>query len=156
MIPKSIIIHHTVSSRDKTTIQDIENWHKVRWPGFVSSLGFHIGYHFVILGDGEIVQTRRENEIGAHCIPNDGKIGIALTGNFETEKPSSAQFDALSMLLKRVKKEYGLTDKDVFGHYEKSSTLCPGKELKKWILLNRQLSILQKIVAVLMKLLRKK
>lgn len=152
MIPTSIIIHHTASSRDKTTIKNIDDWHKLRWPGFVSSLGYHVGYHFVILGNGDVVQTRRENEMGAHCIPNDGKIGIALCGNFDTEQPAEAQLNALSPLLTKLKLTYNLTDNDIFGHWQKSATACPGLEMKKWILAYRQLSLLKKLIKALKKI----
>ena len=147
MIPKEIIIHHTASNRDNTTLKDIENWHKARWFGFVSSLGYHIGYHFVIFSNGEIVQTRRENEVGAHAVPNEGRIGIALTGNFEEEKPTDEQLKSLNGLIERLKKDYKI---EVKGHREVSKTLCPGKELHRWLLLNRKISLLKKIVQLLM------
>jgi len=154
MIPKEIIIHHTASSRDKTTLADINAWHKTRWPYFKSSLGYYIGYHFVILGKGEIIQARKENEIGAHCIPNEGKLGIALCGDFETEMPNPSQLTSLEKLLEKLKKEWILKDENIFGHCEKSQTLCPGKEVIKWLNLYRQVSLLKKMIAKLLELLK--
>lgn len=144
MIPKEIIIHHSVSSRDKTKIHDIEEWHKLRWPDFVSSLGWHIGYHFVITGDGKITQTRACSEMGAHSIPNEGRIGICLTGNFEEEEVTKEQTNSLVGLLERLKIELSLDDTKIFGHREKGKTLCPGKNLMKWVNLYRKVGFLQK------------
>jgi N-acetyl-anhydromuramyl-L-alanine amidase AmpD len=152
MIPKEIVIHHTASSRDNTTVKNIDDWHKLRWADFRGSLGYWIGYHYVILGNGEVVQTRRDNEMGAHCIPNDGKIGIALTGNFDIEAPSEAQLNSLSPLLTKLKLNYGLTDNNIYGHWEKSATACPGREMKKWLLLTRQVSLLRKLIDFFLKL----
>jgi N-acetylmuramoyl-L-alanine amidase len=152
MIPKILVIHHSVSSRDKTTIKDIDAWHKLRWPDFKSSLGYWVGYHYVILGSGEIVQTRKDNEMGAHCIPNDDKIGICLTGNFMVEKPSDQQISSLERLTENLKKEYGI--EDVKGHRELSKTDCPGDNLFIWVLQQR-ISFIQKLINYWKKLLGK-
>lgn len=152
MIPTSILLHHSATNRDNTTLEDINNWHKAR--GFKSSsLGFYVGYHFVIFADGWTKQTRRENEIGSHTIPNEGKIGICLTGNFEIEMPTSAQLASLQELLERIKKDYQLDDSVIFGHGEKNKTLCCGKNLMIWLNSYRQISILKKIIMKLTELL---
>lgn len=154
MKPTSIIIHHTDSPRDKTTIEDINSWHKVR-DFTLSSLGYYIGYHYVILWDGTIIQTREEDEEGCHCVPNDGKLGICLTGNFEVEYPSERQLNSLQRLLESLKLEYKLQDSDIFGHYEKNRVACPGKNLINWINLYRKLSFLQRLLQQLLKVVNR-
>ena len=136
MIIKQIVIHHTASSRDNTTLASVDAWHKARDFTF-SSLGYYVGYHYLILGTGEVIQTRRDNEIGCHSIPNDGKLGICLTGNFETETPSEAQLKSLKELLDKKLKEYNLDNWAIKGHRELSNTACPGKNLLIWVLQNR-------------------
>jgi N-acetylmuramoyl-L-alanine amidase len=153
MITKEIIIHHSASPLH-TTVKEIDNWHKARWPQFKGSLGYWAGYHFIITSDGKITQTRRENEIGAHTIPNEGRLGICLTGNFQIDKPTPAQLKSLTELLEKIKKEYKLTDNDIYGHYEKSLTICPGNEMKIWLNKYRQVSILKRVVELLKRLLR--
>jgi N-acetyl-anhydromuramyl-L-alanine amidase AmpD len=153
MIVREIIIHHSASSRDKTTIQDIDAWHKLRWPDFKGSLGFWIGYHFVITGDGELTQTRRANELGAHCIPNEGKVGICLTGNFDIETPNPEQLITLQALIEKIKKEFNLTDKNLYCHKEKSLTACPGKKLIVWVESYRKLSFLEEQIRLIKKLI---
>ena len=148
---KFLVIHHTVSSRDKTTVEDVNSWHKARWPNFRSSLGFWVGYHFLVLGDGRIIQTRKDNEMGAHCITNDGKVGICLTGNFEIEKPSEQQIASLKGILERLKKDYNITDSNIKGHCELSRTLCPGRHLMDWLKGYRRRSILIRIIQILLR-----
>jgi hypothetical protein len=133
MKPKEIIIHHTASARDKTTIAQINAWHQARWPDFKSSLGYFVGYHLVITGDGTVTQTRKDTEMGAHTIPNNDKLGICLTGNFETEVPSEKQLNSLRTLLDKKKTEWGIDNTKIFGHKEKSPTACPGKSLFEWV-----------------------
>lgn len=152
MKPNKIIIHHTASSRDNTKITDVENWHKLRWPNFISSLGWHIGYHYLITSDGAVNQTRKDDEIGAHSPPNEGKIGICLTGNFMIESPSKAQLEALESLIERLKMTYGI--KEVRGHRDINRTLCPGDELYKWTLQYR-INYLKVLIQKLLNLFKK-
>jgi len=112
-----MIIHHTVSSRDRTTVDDINEWH--RYKSFKSSLGYYVGYHFVITGDGKITQCRGLLEDGAHTRGQNHKIGVVLTGNFEKELPSMAQIKSLLLILKD----------DFSTHKDYAATLCPGKNL---------------------------
>ena len=128
-----IIVHHTASSRDKTRVKDINDWHKLRWPNFISKMGYHVGYHFVIVGDGTVVQTRQLHEQGAHSVPNKGKIGIALTGNFENERPSDEQLDSLKNLIKKIQKQLDIPRTSVLGHKEVGRTLCPGESLMLFV-----------------------
>lgn len=152
MTPKYIIIHHTASSRDNTTVKDVNAWHKVR--NFtLSNLGYYVGYHYLILGTGEIVQTRQDNEVGCHCVAknmNFQSIGICLTGNFDIEEPAKEQLDSLTGFITKKLGEFNISRDMVLGHREVSSTECPGGSLFKWVLLNREVSILQRIVNFLL------
>jgi N-acetyl-anhydromuramyl-L-alanine amidase AmpD len=131
-----IIIHHTASGRDITTVAMIDAWHQVRWPDFKSSLGFFVGYHYVI-GKDFVTQTRSDQEDGAHTYGfNDDSIGICLTGNFETETPSQFQLDELRKLVLRLLGQYGLQEKDIYCHRDLTATACPGKNLTKELLHN--------------------
>lgn len=156
MIPKYIIIHHTASSRDKTTVKDVNAWHKVR--NFtLSNLGYYVGYHYLILGTGEVVQTRQNNEVGCHCVAqnmNFQSIGICLTGNFDIDGPSDQQLKSLTDLLEKKLKDFNIPKEKVLGHKEVSSTECPGTNLFKWLLLYRQVSLLQRLINFLLSKLK--
>ena len=113
------IIHHSASA--DVPASTIHQWHLNQgWSG--------IGYHFVIRPNGEIERGRAENLIGAHAGEkgNPDSIGIVLTGNFETGKPTTAQIDSLVWLLKDyLFPRYGV--KPVMGHKDVMATACPGR-----------------------------
>lgn len=133
MIPKTIVIHHS-DSIGSTSITDIDKWHRLR--GFPkSSLDFYVGYHYVILSNGTYVQTRKDNEIGYHCIPNDGKIGICLVGDFTLHEPGMVQLYTLQNLLLKLKYEFKIPF--VFGHRDFNVTECPGNNLYLSVMIDK-------------------
>ena len=133
---KRIIIHHTASSRDNTTLEMVDAWHRARWPQFQSSLGFWVGYHWLI-GRDWIKQTRADQEDGAHTRSfNTDSIGISLTGNFEDEMPNSYQLAELRKLVLFLLSQYDLQEKDIYMHRDLSATVCPGKNITKEFLHN--------------------
>lgn len=146
MIPSEIIIHHTASGWD-TTITNINEWHKAR-DFTLSSLNYYIGYHYVIDASGNLIQTRRDTEIGCHTIPNDGKIGICLVGNFQNQQPRPIQLSTLLPLVEKLKKTYNITE--VKGHRDCNKTECPGDNLYVWVL-QQKVSWLQRLINILLK-----
>ena len=126
---KYLIVHHTATSRDKTTFAAVRNYHmRVRRFG-------DIGYHYFINGAGQLKAGRNEKWVGAHTrtYPNSmnyRSLGIALTGNFENEEPSQAQIDALTNILNKLRIKYLIPRANVLGHKEiPHPTACPGKNL---------------------------
>lgn len=133
---KKIVLHHTASGRDITTVEMVDAWHKARWADFKSSLGFWVGYHYLI-GKDWIKQTRSDQEDGAHTYGfNSDSIGICLTGNFETETPNQYQLDQLRQLVLTLLGKYGLQEKDVYFHRDLTATACPGKNITKELIHN--------------------
>ena len=126
-----LIVHHSASPAATTTLDDINLWH--REAGFnLSSLGYYIGYHYVIDPSGKITMTRDVNEIGCHCNAfdaalntsyNKSSIGICVMGNFEDEQPTAEQVGALTSLITSFQPIL------VLGHRDVKDTLCPGKFL---------------------------
>lgn len=131
---KYIVLHHTATSRGD--VESIDRAHSRRtdadgdpWLG--------IGYHFVIgngngMPDGEIEPTFRWNDQihGAHAGAdryNQRGIGIALVGNFEKQRPSSAQIAAVKTLIGMLKNRYGISSENVVGHNDVKATACPGQ-----------------------------
>ena len=123
-----LVVHHSASSRVKTTKKDIEEWHKKR--------GFNgIGYHKVIEGSGNVVDGRSESTQGAHAKgANQGSLGVCVVGNFEKETPTEKQVASLANVLTKWCQDYGLDEKKIFGHYNvpngTTKTACPGEQLK--------------------------
>ena len=131
MIPNTIVIHHSASS-SSTTPEEIDRWHKMR--GFSrSNLGYYIGYHRLIFKNGNVLKTRNDNEIGCHVIPNNGKLGVCLIGNFENEKPTAAQLVSLAIVIDEWKIGFNILIDNIWGHDHFKATACPGKYLTDWI-----------------------
>ena len=131
------IIAHHAASRKGATAQEIDGWHKARWPGFTSDKYrndkgqlYHAGYHYIIEASGKVVQTRGHDEEGAHTIgKNKSSIGICLSGNFNDAMPTKAQKDSFKKLAKKLLREFNLKAKDIVPHRRYSSTDCFGTNL---------------------------
>jgi len=128
---KFIVIHHSVSSRDKTTFESIDKYHRSKgWNG--------CGYHFVITGNGSLHNGRDLTVVGCHA-RDDGmnykSVGIALTGDFRTELPSDIQLRVLKILLNKLRNTLSIPTENILGHCEvkNAHTPCPGNNLLKWI-----------------------
>jgi hypothetical protein len=119
--PAMSIVHHLEAEGANWTVDMIHNMHITErgWAG--------IGYHYYIRIDGSVYKGRPDNAIGAHCQGcNTNTIGIAFEGNYDTrtEMPT-AQFNAWCDLRAYLTSLYG--NMPVFGHREKGSSECPGK-----------------------------
>jgi hypothetical protein len=136
-----IIVHHSESPRDTTTLADIDAWHAANgWGVAVNGQMIHVGYHWVITGDGEAHMGRPASVIGAHAYgDNAHSIGICLTGDFEPGKPrwTEAQLRRLVQLCATYCKRtithetsdgvlYQVKPEDILGHRDVVATACPG------------------------------
>ncbi|MCD4775499.1 MAG: peptidoglycan recognition protein family protein [Candidatus Aegiribacteria sp.] len=101
-----------------------------------------IGYHFVIGNgtlseDGEIESGRPIWSVGAHARKhNNNSIGICLVGNFNLFYPTEKQRHSLTVLLRELIVENGLSRADIVLHRDVPgcNTECPGdKVTSKWI-----------------------
>ena len=123
-----IILHHSASPMDRTTIHVIHDWHLQRgWLG--------CGYHYVIHEDGSIFQGRPLDTVGAHARGyNENSVGICTVGNFEIEYPTLCQQEALGKLLlwfiNDKLKEQSLA---IMLHRNIAATLCPGRNFTYFI-----------------------
>lgn len=140
--PTKIIVHHfggtdanPLADSSNATTQDVDSWHKARWPGFTSSKFkndkgrfYHVGYHFIIEKDGKVVQCRDITEEGAHCIgQNLTSIGICFAGNFDITTPTKAQLTAFKDLMKMpVLKDLRNV---IFPHRKYATKTCFGLKL---------------------------
>ena len=133
-----VILHHTATDRDRTSFEAINRGHKNRRRNgkrvfSQSSLGFHCAYNCLITGDGEEHWARSLDESGEGTSAFKGfHIDLCATGNFMTEALSEAQILTLTRVLKRIEEKCGI--KSIKGHRNYYATLCPGKNLYKWML----------------------
>lgn len=129
MTPQRIIWHHSADMQDAAQAQRINaHHHKLGFP--VSSLGYWIGYHWLIERDGTMFQARREDEIGAHDTgENSNSIGICLAGNFNYQTPTEAQTAAVARLVSDIRKRWNIPITRIEPHRWDDVTDCPGKLL---------------------------
>ena len=123
-----IILHHSASPRDTTTIEDIRRWHVV-------DRGFDdVGYHFVIEGDGKVRVGRPLD-----CAPaaqkgaNNNTIAICIVGNnvLAAEKfgwNDSQKLSAVSLIV-MLRTVFGKR-LPFFGHRDVAPSECPGLEVR--------------------------
>jgi N-acetyl-anhydromuramyl-L-alanine amidase AmpD len=134
---KSLIIHHSATSKDFDTDKSIQSFntnHKLRLHKEKNGFGMHLAYHYIIGGEGKVINTRPANEAGWHASNywvNLNSLGICLIGNFDLEKPNAEQVYALRDLLRRLCAKYNLKKENIHLHSEYAKKTCPGKHLKK-------------------------
>lgn len=162
-----ICLHHTGGLGDDyyahtqhLTVDQINNAHQARWPDFKSSLGYYVGYNFVIEKDGKITQTRAIGEETAHTKGfNTSSIGICLTGNFASnEKPTLEQILALKNLMQALPSVH--YSRVVPHRYLQTSTVCnclPGDWGRKIYLevIREKINLIQKMLLTLLDLIQK-
>ena len=135
-----IAIHHTVSwdynATNLKNAQRIADYHVYtkNWPG--------AGYHYLICPDGEILALNSIYKISYHVgtlrAPTDENkesIGIALGGDFRTQKPTDPQIYSASALVQNLK-GYIPNSVGVLPHKRMhgAATICPGIfELESWL-----------------------
>jgi len=127
-----IVIHHSATPCGSAA--SFDNWHRNHngWD--------ELGYHFVI-GNGtltpdgcvEVGSRWTKQKHGAHCrvgddeTYNDWGIGICLVGDFEHDRPTEAQMDALARLVDYLRVKYAIPDRCIIGHGDVDTTRCPGR-----------------------------
>ena len=125
-----IIVHCTDTPEGRNhTVVDITKWHKEK--GWAT-----IGYHYVVDIEGNILDGRDVDLIGAHCSGhNSHSIGVVYVGgrgkNWEhKDTRNELQKNALLNLLIDLKKLY--PDAQIYGHNDFNiSKPCPCFDARK-------------------------
>ena len=133
MDKKHIVLHHSLTDRDTTRASSINRYH-------AQTLGWgRIGYHFVIEGDGKLVDCAQygttRDKVGYHCKQNNMNyisFGICLTGNFDVEDPSTKQLETLKSVVLSLAGKYDIPEHNFHFHREFATyKSCPGNRLDK-------------------------
>jgi hypothetical protein len=138
---------HIKRKPEQTTISDFAFHHSassINWTDkeiidlHVNDRGWEwAGYHYIILWNGTIIQTRPDHVIGASIkYHNKGKIAICLVGDFSGSlKPSEDQLNSLLWLTLWKADVHNIKMKDGVPsfvlHNELRSTKCPGFDRAK-------------------------
>ncbi len=126
MKPQRIIWHHSAIASNTSQLVGINDYHRAR--GFPqSTLGYWVGYHYLIEPNGAVVRCRAEDEIGAHDAgENINSLGICLAGNFDDATPSDAQAMAFARLIKDIRTRWPIPLTRIEPHRWDDQTNCPG------------------------------
>ena len=114
---KYIVIHHSATKNGSPLSFAKYHVESRNWPG--------IGYHYVIGKDGIIHKTNNLTTMSYHAGScNRQGIGICLIGNFEEDRPTQEQYNALAKLTKELQKKYSWLI--IKKHKDLTKTNCPG------------------------------
>lgn len=137
--PYRVTVHHTDGHRatnEAEAKRDVKGtqWYHMVGRGQEGKDNFSdIGYHFLIAGDGRVIEGRQAEYVGAHVLgDNDGNIGVAMMGDYNKLKPTDAQVESLTRLVTylAIKYKKNGTDKGFLeGHQHYNETDCPGKNM---------------------------
>ncbi len=127
--PNKLIVHHSASQLEGEQLTQINEWHKER-DFYLSSLGFFVGYHYVISQAGVVTQTRLITDEGCHTIgQNTQSIGICLEGDFDVQQVTPPQEKALAQLCVKLCAAYKIPYTEIFPHRHFKQTDCYGSNL---------------------------
>lgn len=126
---KYLVVHHTASPRDTTTVDQIRKWH-------VADRGWSdIGYHWIITSDGKLHAGRSPVIQGAHAPKvNSESWGVCVVG--DNTKPdqrwNALQEETLLTLIDAV--EFLVPQIKIIGHRDTGqATECPGLDVESWL-----------------------
>lgn len=149
MKPQRIIWHHSAINAKRLQFNEIDVYHKTRdFPR--SSLGYYVGYHYLVEYDGTVRQARTEEEIGAHDTgENLNSIGICLAGDFTAQLPTEQQAAAVAALVREIRGRHSIPIARIEPHRWDDDTACPGAYLPdNWLVktyLSREKGLLAKV-----------
>ena len=135
MKPERIIWHHSADASEAHQWDKINNYHKQKtFPK--SSMGYWIGYHWVVERDGTARAAREETEIGAHDTgENLNSIGICLAGNFNLHTPTLEQAASVARLVREIRARWPIPLTRIEPHRWDDTTDCPGRLLPdNWLI----------------------
>jgi hypothetical protein len=138
--PVWLIIHHCggietdpLFDTSNQTFEQVNAWHQSNHnvnPGYPSSLGYYIGYHYFIEKSGTVRQGRLDTDEGAHTKGmNTTSLGICLAGNFDVTLPTAVQISALKQLLSNKSKEWNIPHANIVPHRRFAQKSCYGMRL---------------------------
>ncbi|MFW6189181.1 MAG: N-acetylmuramoyl-L-alanine amidase [Planctomycetota bacterium] len=138
---KYVIIHH--SGTDTGSEASFDRYHREHkgWRG--------VGYDFVI-GNGrgsrdglvEVTFRWEQQTTGAHANSDEYNrygIGICLVGNFDRDRPTARQMDALVALVNYLQRRCDIPTEHIYGHrhVRPGGTHCPGHNFPWFELMSR-------------------
>lgn len=142
-----VCVHHSVYkpaknlAELKTQAKLFNGWHsKKSWAEATKTPSAYpyISYHYLMATNGDLLKVTDEKYVKYHAGDNSRGdlsfnlhgIAVCLTGNYQNDKPTSAQMESLVKFIRDVEKRYDINAR-VRGHKETSTnpTACPGTNI---------------------------
>lgn len=129
-----ITIHHggVEFNKDQDPVEEIrnlQNWSRAekKW--------IDIPYHFMIDLNGNIYEARPLNYPGATNTAYDptGHALVEVMGNYEVQTLSKKQLNSIIDLTAFLAGKYDVPVSEIKAHKDYAETLCPGKDLYKYL-----------------------
>ena len=135
--PTAIILHHTGTNSNPNVpveakmrnLQSFSQSHRTLSHGHQRLAWTDVPYHFYVDVSGRVAEGRDVRFVGdtnTNYNP-EGFIQIVVEGNFEKEKPTPGQLDALRDLLVWLSLDWNLDEGKISVHKDHAATACPGR-----------------------------
>lgn len=97
-----------------------------------------IGYHYAVDRSGTVWEARPLVFQGAHVRDhNEGNIGVVALGNFDEQRPTQAQVEAVRRHVTLLMRTHAVSLTRLLTHQEWAPTACPGWHLQRYMVAGR-------------------
>ena len=129
-----VTLHHTGSPEPLGAHEDpvvklrgLQSW------GAAERNWWNVPYHYLLDLQGRIYEGRDWRFMGETNTSYDprGHFLVSVIGNYERQEPTPAQISAIADLMAWALREFDLPLDRIGGHYNYTSTGCPGQHLRK-------------------------
>jgi hypothetical protein len=131
---RAITLHHQGETWKPETVpeqylRNLQTWSRN------SKNWLDIPYHYVIDGNGRRFAARDIAFAGDTNTEYDpsGHALIEVVGNFEEVEPNQQQLDAVVDMMAMLVARHGVSIDTISGHKDNAQTLCPGKNLYRYL-----------------------
>lgn len=132
MIPKKIILHHSLTE-DSGTVSwgAIRKFHLTDPNYLYHDIGYHAGVELVKSGSElyyEVLMGRMWNDQGAHTRGHNARsLGLCFIGNFDIRRPPDTQLLAGARVVALWVRLFSIGVSEIYGHCDFAEKSCPGK-----------------------------
>ena len=131
-----VTLHHTGSAEPLRPQDDpvaklrgLQSW------GASARNWWDVPYHYLLDLDGRVYEGRDWRFMGETNTAYDpgGHFLISVIGNYERQEPTAAQLESIANLMAWALREFDLPVERIGGHYNYTTTGCPGRHLRKYL-----------------------